>query len=137
MFEEIVTAVFLGYSAWTDWKRHEISLILTGIYAGVGLIYSFMSGREIQDILIPIVTSAVFLATSVITRGALGMGDGWVLLALGCMTGTVVYLRTLGIGLFLSAVVSALLLTVFHRNRKTEIPFIPFLFLGYAGGIFI
>jgi leader peptidase (prepilin peptidase)/N-methyltransferase len=137
MFEEIVTAVFLGYSAWTDWKRHEISLILTGIYAGVGLIYSFMSGREIQDILIPIVTSAVFLATSVITRGALGMGDGWVLLALGCMTGTMVYLRTLGIGLFLSAVVSALLLTVFHRNRKTEIPFIPFLFLGYAGGIFI
>lgn len=100
MFEEIVTAVFLGYSAWTDWKRHEISLILTGIYAGVGLIYSFMSGREIQDILIPIVTSAVFLATSVITRGALGMGDGWVLLALGCMTGTMVYLRTLGIGLF-------------------------------------
>lgn len=137
MFEEIVTAVFLGYSAWTDWKKHEISLILTGIYAGMGLIYSFMSGREIQDILIPIVTSAVFLATSVITRGALGMGDGWVLLALGCMTGTMVYLRTLGIGLFLSAVVSALLLTVFHRNRKTEIPFIPFLFLGYAGGIFI
>lgn len=137
MFEEIVTAVFLGYSAWTDWKKHEISLILTGIYAGVGLIYSFMSGREIQDILIPIVTSAVFLATSVITRGALGMGDGWVLLALGCMTGTMVYLRTLGIGLFLSAVVSALLLTVFHRNCKTEIPFIPFLFLGYAGGIFI
>lgn len=137
MFEEMVTVVFLGYSAWTDWKKHEISLPLTGIYASVGLIYSFMSGREIQDILIPIVTGAVFLAASVITRGDLGMGDGWVLLALGCMTGTMVYLRTLGIGLFLSAVVSALLLTVFHRNRKTEIPFIPFLFLGYAGGIFI
>ena len=79
----------------------------------------------------------IFLLASVITGGALGMGDGWVMLALGCMTGTTVYLRTLGSGLFLSAVVSALLLTVFHRSRKTEIPFIPFLFLGYTGGIFI
>ncbi|WP_274420991.1 prepilin peptidase [Blautia sp. XA-2221] len=137
MFEEIVTMLFLGYSAWTDWRKHEISLILTGVYASVGLIYSFMSGREIQDILIPVLIGAVFLAASVITRGALGMGDGWILLALGCMTGTMAYLRTLGIGLFLSAVISAILLTVFHRNRKTEIPFIPFLFLGYAGGIFI
>ena len=36
MFEEIVTALFLGCSAWTDWKKHEISLILTGIYASTG-----------------------------------------------------------------------------------------------------
>ena len=55
MFEEIVTTLFLGCSAWTDWKKHEISLILTGIYASTGLLYSFMSGREIQDILIPAV----------------------------------------------------------------------------------
>ena len=137
MFEEIVTALFLGCSAWTDWKKHEISLILTGIYASTGLIYSFMSGREIQDILIPAAIGVIFLLASVITGGALGMGDGWVMLALVCMTGTTVYLRTLGSGLFLSAVVSALLLTVFHRSRKTEIPFIPFLFLGYTGGIFI
>ena len=36
MFEEIVTTLFLGCSAWTDWKKHEISLILTGIYASTG-----------------------------------------------------------------------------------------------------
>ena len=83
MFEEIVTALFLGCSAWTDWKKHEISLILTGIYASTGLIYSFMSGREIQDILIPAAIGVIFLLASVITGGALGMGDGWVMLALG------------------------------------------------------
>ena len=60
MFEEIVTTLFLGCSAWTDWKKHEISLILTGIYASTGLLYSFMSGREIQDILIPAVIGAIF-----------------------------------------------------------------------------
>ena len=100
MFEEIVTTLFLGCSAWTDWKKHEISLILTGIYASTGLLYSFMSGREIQDILIPAVIGAIFLLASVITGGALGMGDGWVMLALGCMTDTTVYLRTLAAGCF-------------------------------------
>ena len=136
MFEEIVTTLFLGCSAWTDWKKHEISLILTGIYASTGLIYSFMSGREIQDILIPAVIGAIFLLASVITGGALGMGDGWVMLALGCMTGTTVYLRTLAAGCSVCSGISAASDSV-SQKRKTEIPFIPFLFLGYTGGIFI
>ena len=41
-----------------------------------------MSGREIQDILIPAAIGVIFLLASVITGGALGMGDGWVMLAL-------------------------------------------------------
>ena len=137
MFEEIVTALFLGCSAWTDWKKHEISLILTGIYASTGLIYSFMSGREIHDILIPAAIGVIFLLASVITGGAFGMGDGWEMRALVVISGTILSQITLGRWRFLAAVVSALLLTVFHRSRKTEIPFIPFLFLGYTGGIFI
>ena len=63
------------------------------------------------------------------------MGDGWVLTALGVMLDVETYLRMLCGGLLLSAITAVILLTVFRKNRKTEIPFVPFLFFAYLGGV--
>ena len=131
MFEEIVTALFLGCSAWTDWKKHEISLILTGIYASTGLIYSFMSGREIQDILIPAAIGVIFLLASVITGGALGMGDGWVMLALGCMTGyNSIPQNPWQRAVSVCSWYQRCFCTVVSQKPRNRNSFIPFLFLG-------
>ena len=135
--KELCTVVFLAMNSWLDIRRREISLLLTMVYAGCGIIYSILQGRKIQDVLIPAGIGILFLAAGLISRGAIGAGDCWILLALGALLDTETYIRMLCIGFFLAAFWSGILLEIRRKSRKTEIPLVPFLLAGYIGGILI
>lgn len=135
--KELCTVVFLAMNSWLDIRRREISLLLTVVYAGCGIIYSILQGRKIQDVLIPAGIGILFLAAGLISRGAIGAGDCWILLALGALLDTETYIRILCIGFFLAAFWSGILLVIRRKSRKTEIPLVPFLLAGYIGGILI
>lgn len=137
MIKEVCTLIFLGVSGWMDWKTRMISLALTGLYGGSGLAISFMAGRKWEDYMLPAGLGILFLLLSLGSKGAVGMGDGWVLLALGCMLETEEYIRLTGFGILLAAVFSGILLIGYKKNRKTEIPFVPFLFFAYLGGVLL
>ena len=135
--KELCTVFFLAMNSWLDIRRREISLLLTMVYAGCGIIYSILQGRKIQDVLIPAGIGILFLAAGPISRGAIGAGDCWILLALGALLDTETYIRMLCIGFFLAAFWSGILLVIRRKSRKTEIPLVPFLLAGYIGGILI
>lgn len=135
--KELCTVVFLAMNSWMDIRRREISLLLTVVYAGCGIIYSILQGRKIQDVLIPAGIGILFLAAGLISRGAIGAGDCWILLALGALLDTETYIRMLCIGFFLATFWSGILLVIRRKSRKTEIPLVPFLLAGYIGGILI
>ena len=135
--KELCTVVFLAMNSWLDIRRREISLLLTVVYAGCGIIYSILQGRKIQDVLIPAGIGILFLAAGLISRGAIGAGDCWILLALGALLDTETYIRMLCIGFFLAAFWSGILLVIRRKSRKTEIPLVPFLLAGYRGGSLI
>lgn len=135
--KELCTVVFLAMNSWLDIRRREISLLLTVVYAGCGIIYSILQGRKIQDVLIPAGIGILFLAAGLISRGAIGAGDCWILLALGALLDTETYIRMLCIGFFLAAFWSGILLVIRRKSRKTEIPLVPFLLAGYIGGTLI
>mgnify|MGYP003181829583 FL=1 len=135
--KELCTVVFLAMNSWLDIRIREISLFLTVVYAGCGIIYSILQGRKIQDVLIPAGIGILFLAAGLISRGAIGAGDCWILLALGALLDTETYIRMLCIGFFLAAFWSGILLVIRRKSRKTEIPLVPFLLAGYIGGILI
>ena len=135
--KELCTVVFLAMNSWLDIRRREISLLLTMVYAGCGIICSILQGRKIQDVLIPAGIGILFLAAGLISRGAIGAGDCWILLALGALLDSETYIRMLCIGFFLAAFWSGILLVIRRKSRKTEIPLVPFLLAGYIGGILI
>lgn len=135
--KELCTVVFLAMNSWLDIRRREISLLLTVVYAGCGIICSILQGRKIQDVLIPAGIGILFLAAGLISRGAIGAGDCWILRALGALLDTETYIRMLCIGFFLAAFWSGILLVIRRKSRKTEIPLVPFLLAGYIGGILI
>ena len=134
---EVCTAGFLAVSGWMDLRKREISLVLAGIYACAGVAYSVVNGRTAADFLVPVGIGALVLALGWLSRGAVGLGDGWILLSLGMMLDTGAYIRTVCIGLLLLSAWAAVLLAVFKKGRKTEVPLVPFLFLGYVAEVMI
>lgn len=135
MAVKIGTILFLGFNSWSDIRRRQISLWFTGIFALLGLGNAIWEGRSSLWFLFPVGVGIGLLALSVVTGGALGMGDAWIVAALGIVLKPEEFAATLSIGLFLAAVWAAILLAVFGKSRKTEFPFVPFLLLGYLGGL--
>lgn len=134
---EIGILVFLGVNSWTDIRKREISLLFTGIFAMAGMIWMLCNRKFSAEILLMAGVGLFFAGISVITRGALGMGDALVLLALGTVMEAEKFFIMLFGAVFCSAVWAGILLAVLKKKRNTEIPFIPFLMLGYLGGMIL
>ena len=135
--ERYGTLLFLLFSSFLDIRKREISIPVTLLFGLAGVVYSVRTGRTMTDYLIPLGIGILILGGSVLTRGQVGMGDGWMLLALGCMLRMECYIQVACIGMLLAAAYSGVLMLVFRKNRKTEIPLVPFLLLGYVGGMII
>ena len=135
--ERYGTLLFLLFSSFLDIRKREISIPVTLLFGLAGVVYSVRTGRTMTDYLIPLGLGILILGGSVLTRGQVGMGDGWMLLALGCMLRMECYIQMACIGMLLAAAYSGVLMLVFRKNRKTEIPLVPFLLLGYVGGMII
>ena len=135
--ERYGTLLFLLFSSFLDIRKREISIPVTLLFGLAGVVYSVRTGRTMTDYLIPLGIGILILGGSVLTRGQVGMGDGWLLLALGCMLRMECYIQMACIGMLLAAAYSGVLMLVFRKNRKTEIPLVPFLLLGYVGGMII
>ncbi|WP_253288639.1 prepilin peptidase [Blautia sp. MSJ-19] len=134
---EWITLGFLAFSSWKDWKTKEISLVLTAAYGTAGIGISIWQKRNLLDFLIPLGIGLMLLAVSVWSRGEVGMGDAWFLLALGAMLTTDIFIKTVCGGMLLAAGAAGILLVICKKGRKTEIPLVPFLFAGYLGGILL
>lgn len=135
--ERYGTLLFLLFSSFLDIRKREISIPVTLLFGLAGVVYSVRTGRTMTDYLIPLGIGILILGGSVLTRGQVGMGDGWMLLALGCMLRMECYIQMACIGMLLAAAYSGVLMLVFRKNRKTELPLVPFLLLGYVGGMII
>ena len=73
----------------------------------------------------------IFLMISKMTRESFGYGDSLLILLLGVAVGFWNLISLLAIAFFLSAVVSAAALVFGKFHRKTTVPFVPFLGIGY------
>ena len=135
--KEICILAFLGWNAWTDIKKRRILLIPTAGAILSGIIFSVWRQESVWSMMAAVFTGIFFCFLSVATRGSLGMGDGLIILALGMWIGGMELLISVLSALLGSWVWSAVLLTVFHRGRKSEITFVPFLLAGYAGGVLL
>ena len=137
MIREVSVLVFLAVNAWTDSQKREISLLAVLLFAAGGLLWSLQSRRSIFHALIPLGTGMVVLVLAVLTRGAVGMGDAWVLLDLGIVLETGEFLITVCLGVLLSGGCAMILLALKKAGRRPEIPFVPFLLAGYVGGLLL
>lgn len=127
---------YLGAASLTDLCMRRIPLFLTGVFGGVGMLLLLYHGDWVAygpGLLV----GGLFLGLAFVTREAVGRGDALVILGLGAFLDWQQLMGTLFLALMACAPVALVLLVVFRKDRRTELPFVPFLLLGYAGGLLL
>ena len=125
----------LAFNSWKDIRKKEVSLWTILMFAVIGVIRSAcVEGINVRR-LAAIGIGGMVVVLSVLSKGEVGMGDGFLLMAMGTVLSAEQILGTLLIGLFCCCIWGIILLFLPKTGRKTEIPFVPFLLLGYVGGL--
>ena len=107
--ERICILAFLGINSWKDIRTREVSLLSIGVFGIVGMVRVCFLGNVSMDLVWNVCMGAAVIGLSIMSAFLLG-------LFCCCFWGIVV--------LFLSG-----------KGKKTEMPFVPFLMLGYIGGL--
>ena len=128
---QVIALFILSANSFTDVRCHEISPFLTaaGGIAGVA-VWCMGSGQEIP-LPASIIPGMCFLLFSFLSRGAVGAGDGFVLIALaGCLPVTEIFITAV-CGVFLASVYAALMF-LGGSGLRSSFAFVPFLLGGYV-----
>ena len=127
--------LFLAVNSLKDIRKREISLRLTAGFAIAGIVRAVCLKIMSAEYFAALGIGGFVMMLSGMSGGAIGIGDGLVLLALG----TVMTWQELGYilmrGIFCCSICSVIILLLPRRNRKTQIPFVPFILMGYIGGL--
>jgi leader peptidase (prepilin peptidase)/N-methyltransferase len=128
-------AAFAGLTVLSaeDLIRKEISLFPVGIMAAVGAICSVLAGEWTGfSVILQFLPGVLVLIFAKISREYIGYGDGWVLLSLGCFLSVDDIISLCMVSLTCAGLVAPFMLIVMHSGRRTQIPFVPFLLIGYV-----
>lgn len=117
MIKEGVVLVFLGISTWTDLRKRQVSLIITGLFAAAGLGWMLYQGALSAELLLSVGPGMFFLGLSVLTGGTLGMGDGWIITALGIFLKPEELYEMLLAAVLISAAWSGILMGIFKKKE--------------------
>lgn len=128
----LLLSIFLGGCTWSDIKIKEISVVFLMVFGGIGVLV-LVCFRQIAwtEALAGIGLGIGMIGISKITKGGIGMGDGGVLCVMGLYIGFWSVLEIFFLGLILAALVSTYLIVIKKVRRKTQIPFVPFLMVGF------
>jgi len=132
MILSILITAFLLICSYTDIRNNEIYLKVLLPFFLAGVIIAAASGPEaVITALTGTAAGIALLIISRITKGAIGEGDGLILVVTGIFLGFSENLRLLTFALFLSALfsVGAMILKGWKKDR--ELPFVPFLLAAF------
>lgn len=130
---------FIGFitmitAALFDVRTKKIPLPVIGAAAGCSLLAGMLLLRNgtctAQELAASLMPGAALLLVALVTKEAVGLGDGLLLMATGPLFGWQRMLLCIAAALLLTTVASAVLLAVKKADRKTKIPFVPFLAAG-------
>ena len=135
--EKICIIIFLVLNSWTDIRKKEISLVSVVVCMGYGIAAAVFRGELSLEYFASAAPGCLLIALSFLSAGAVGMGDGLILLSLGTLLSWEKVLAVLLAGSLCSSVYGAILLLFRRDMKKQQIPFVPFLFAGYIGGLIL
>jgi prepilin signal peptidase PulO-like enzyme (type II secretory pathway) len=129
---QIISLTYLTINSITDIREKRISIIISLIFGAIGIIINIIFNQyNIISILLAMLLGFIMILISKVTKEAIGIGDGIILVVMGLFTGVYNNLLILLYGLILSSIVSCFFLITKKLDKKDKIPFIPYLLAGY------
>ena len=127
---EMAALVLLGANAIQDARKREMLpwATLLGALLGGGLAYR--QGIRPAEFAFGLAAGLCLMGLSGLSKGAVGMGDGLVVTALGCLLRWERVWESLLAGLLLCAG-AAFLCLAGKRGKEQTLPFLPFLLAGH------
>lgn len=98
--ERICILAFLGINSWKDIRTREVSLLSIGVFGIVGMVRVCFLGNVSMDLVWNVCMGAAVIGLSIISKGAVGMGDGLLFLSLGTVLSFEELLSAFLLGLF-------------------------------------
>lgn len=133
MWVEFVLFLFLAVCAVFDglYKQIPLAVVWLGMLAAVCFqIFGGMGVAKQFAMAVSLLPGMGFFLLGFLSKERVGYGDGWVLLMIGLFLGIYRCFLILLVGLLAESAVAIVLLAFRKIKRNSEIPFLPFLFLG-------
>lgn len=133
----IIAFLFLAFCTLCDLRSMQIplaGLVIFGlVIVGIGII----NGTLFQQLgFLQLIPGAVFLLISLLGKQSVGYGDGMVILLLGILLGISRCVAVIFMGLIFCSIVSIFILLLKKGNRRTKLPFMPFLLAAWGVSLF-
>lgn len=129
-----ILLMIMTIMSYLDIKTHRIQGLLLGLFGSVVLLWAgrqvYLGQRSLQGVMIGALLGVVLLIIAFCTK-QIGYADGIIVCGLGIGLGGVESMIILWFALCGAAFVSLLLYFFFKKEKKYEIPFVPFLEGGF------
>ena len=134
---KICMTVLLVINTWTDIRKKEICLPVLFIFLTGGILWRIRQGLLWPAGIISMGIGVFIILIALISGGMVGFGDGLLILTMGSVLGAGELAGILCGALLLCGIYSGIEYLMLKKSRSEEIPFVPFLLIGYFGGIFL
>lgn len=133
----ILGAILLAESV-VDIKSRQVWLWMPLAAGSVGIGYRVFKGDvNISEAAASLAVFLLLFGISKITKESLGIGDVWVMGSILMAVGVAEGIKSIFLGFLLAGIYGGIFMIVKKCGGKKRIPFVPFLFAGFIGGVCI
>ena len=133
MVEQIILAMGLFINAILDIKKRQISVLVVLLMAIFEIGYKFYYDLILfPECILSIIPGLIMIIISFFSEQSIGYGDGLLVMCLGLymMVEQILFIGIISVTI---AGVFAIILVIFgHKKKNYEIPFVPFMVIGYG-----
>lgn len=129
---DIILICGLALLAFFDIKHKMIPVVPVIVIGASLLAGALLDGEPVLKLVTGLIPGGILLLLAVCTSESIGIGDGLVFCMIGAGCGFTRTITVLGLALVISAVISMVLLCKGKVEKKTELPFLPSVFLGFC-----
>lgn len=124
--------IVLTIQSYWDFRYKKIPSAVSIVGGILGILLCIFEKRELSEVMLAFVPGILCFCFCRISQEAVGYGDAIIFTVLGLFYSLETIISICMVAYSVAGIVSLVLLLFFHKKGNYEIPFIPFLWMGWS-----